>query len=196
MNAVERLLEGWRWRRSAHTEQPYGYRMPRQGASAPLVVALVLGGGAVGGWLGSGVGHGSAAPAPESSLIGAAAATPVPAGDFATRLEGAVHGLGVARTNGRLQLSGAGGAAAQAAAATKLAAAYRTAAHRLGPVAVGAPAVQARVLEALQGAAKAYAMLAAAARAGDTAGYARAAKAVGSAEAELQQIIGSRGSLA
>jgi hypothetical protein len=195
MSAVDRLVEAYRWRRSAAAdEHPYGYRLPRQGVALPALVALVLVGAVVGGWLGTGVGHGSAAPT--QSFLSGPSATPTPADEFAAKLKTAVDRLATARANGRLELSGAGAPAAQVVAATKLAAAYRTAARRIGPLSSGAPAGQARVLAALQAAAKGYAMLAAAARAGDAAGYDRAVKAVSTAEGELQQLIGSHGSIA
>ncbi|HWX45934.1 MAG TPA: serine/threonine-protein kinase [Solirubrobacteraceae bacterium] len=105
-----------------------------------------------------------------------------PSSDYAGQLGRTFGTLRGTAAVGATRLHAASSASAQAAAAAQLAAAYSSASRALGRLAVS-PAVQglnARLADSLMALSRDYAALAAAARAGDVAAYARAGRAVGS----------------
>ncbi len=114
-----------------------------------------------------------------------------PSPAYATALRGALSALRGAAGSASARLRVASSASAQAAAAAQLAAAYSSAARALGRLAVS-PAVQgvnASVAGSLAALGRDYAALAAAARAGDEAAYARAESAVGSDRARAASAL-------
>lgn len=105
-----------------------------------------------------------------------------PSPQYASTLGGIFGTLNSAVSTGTARLRAASSAAAQAAAAAQLAAAYTTASRALGRLSVS-PAVQsinANLAASLAALSRDYAALAAAARAGNEAAYARAQRAIGS----------------
>jgi hypothetical protein len=117
--------------------------------------------------------------------LNAGTAFPVgPNKDYAAALGKALGGLGKTSSSAHSALRAAKTPKAQAAAAGKLASAYNTAAKSLGGLKVSPADEQVNALLAsrLKQAGKAYAGLAAAARSGNKSGYAKASKAVQSAE--------------
>ena len=105
-----------------------------------------------------------------------------PSPQYASALGSTFGTLNSAVNTGTARLRAASSAAAQAAAAAQLAAAYTTASRALGRLSVS-PAVQsinANLAASLAALSRDYAALAAAARAGNEAAYARAQRAIGS----------------
>ncbi len=114
-----------------------------------------------------------------------------PSPGYATSLGRAFGTLRAAAGAGTTRLRTASSASAQAAAAAQLAVAYNSASRALGRLTVS-PAVQgtnASVAGSLAALGRDYAALAAAARAGDEAAYARSGRAVGSDRARVTNAL-------
>ena len=114
-----------------------------------------------------------------------------PSPAYASELGGTLGALRAATGAGSAKLRAASSASAQAAAAAQLAAAYSSAGRALGRLTVS-PAVQgvnANVAGSLAALGRDYSALAAAARNGDEAAYARAASAVGSDRARAASAL-------
>jgi hypothetical protein len=118
-----------------------------------------------------------------------------PSPQYATALGHTFGALRSAVDASTARLSAASSASAQAAAAAQLAAAYSSASSALGRLTVS-PAVQglnASVADSLAALGRDYAALAAAARVGDEAAYARAGRAVGSERARAANALAALG---
>jgi hypothetical protein len=124
-------------------------------------------------------------------LTGTTAFGLAPSASYAAALGHTFGSLRSAAATGTSQLSAASSASAQAAAAAQLATAYGAASRSLAGLTVS-PAVRdvnANLASSLAAAGRGYTALAAAARAGDDAAYARAQRTISSARAETAKAL-------